>query len=177
MTKFLLRRIRTVLALVMFVLITLLFLDFTGVMHKYFSFLAKIQFLPAVLSLNFVIVAVLLVLTFVFGRIYCSVICPLGIMQDVFSKVHSMRKKNRFSFHKEIKFVRYGIFVLFVAAMCFGLASFVALLAPYSSFGRIVQNLFSPIYLFFNNILAYISERMNSYTFYPQEVLLLFCLL
>lgn len=170
MTKFLLRRIRTVLALVMFVLITLLFLDFTGVMHKYFSFLAKIQFLPAVLSLNFVIVAVLLVLTFVFGRIYCSVICPLGIMQDVFSKVHSMRKKNRFSFHKEIKFVRYGIFVLFVAAMCFGLASFVALLAPYSSFGRIVQNLFSPIYLFFNNILAYISERMNSYTFYPQEV-------
>lgn len=170
MTKNLLRRIRTILACIVFVLITLLFLDFTGVLHKYLSFLAKIQFLPSVLALNFVVVTALLILTFILGRIYCSVVCPLGIMQDVFSKVHAMRKKNRFSFHKENKIIRYAVLVLFVLAFCLGVASFVALLEPYSSFGRIVQNLFAPVYLLLNNILAYFSERMNSYTFYSQEI-------
>lgn len=170
MTKNLLRRIRTILACIVFVLITLLFLDFTGVLHKYLSFLAKIQFLPSVLALNFVVVTALLILTSILGRIYCSVVCPLGIMQDVFSKVHAMRKKNRFSFRKENKIIRYAVLVLFVLALCLGVASFVALLEPYSSFGRIVQNLFAPVYLLLNNILAFFSERMNSYTFYSQEI-------
>ena len=47
-----LRKIRTILAAVFFVLITLLFLDFTGTLHHWLSWLAKIQFLPAVLALN-----------------------------------------------------------------------------------------------------------------------------
>ena len=59
-------------------LITLLFLDFTGTLHAWFGFLAKIQFLPALLALNFGVVAALIVLTLLFGRVYCSVICPLA---------------------------------------------------------------------------------------------------
>ena len=66
-------------------LITLLFLDFTGTLHAWFGFLAKIQFLPALLALNFGVVAALIVLTLLFGRVYCSVICPLGVMQDAVS--------------------------------------------------------------------------------------------
>lgn len=170
MTHLFLKRFRQTLALLVFVLITLLFLDFSGVLHKYLSFLAKIQLLPAIMALNFVVVAVILVLTLLFGRIYCSVICPLGIMQDVFSHIHSIRKKNRFRYTKEIKWLRYGVFVLFVVALILGVNSLAILLAPYSSYGRIAQNLFSPIYLFFNNILAYFSERLNSYAFYSQEI-------
>ena len=44
-----LRKIRLIVALVSFVMITLLFLDFTGTLHTWFGWLAKIQFLPAVL--------------------------------------------------------------------------------------------------------------------------------
>ena len=54
-----LRKIRTILAGVFFVLITLLFLDFTGTMHHWLSWMAKIQFLPAVLALNVGVVVVL----------------------------------------------------------------------------------------------------------------------
>ena len=71
-----LRIIRITLAAICFVAVTLLFLDFTGTLHLWFGWLAKIQFLPAVLALNFVVIAILLVLTLLFGRIYCSVICP-----------------------------------------------------------------------------------------------------
>ena len=47
-----LRTIRLTAAIVCFTLITLLFLDFTGTLHTWFGWLAKIQFLPALLALN-----------------------------------------------------------------------------------------------------------------------------
>lgn len=47
-----LRKIRLTFAMICFALITLLFLDFTGTLHGWFGWLAKIQFLPAVLALN-----------------------------------------------------------------------------------------------------------------------------
>ena len=71
-----LRKIRILAALICFLLITLLFLDFTGSLHAWFGWLAKIQFLPALLAMNVVIVLGLVVLTLLFGRVYCSVICP-----------------------------------------------------------------------------------------------------
>jgi polyferredoxin len=80
-----LRKIRIILASIFFIGVTLLFLDFTGTLHTWLGWMAKIQFLPAVLALNFIIVAVLLLLTLLFGRVYCSVVCPLGVMQDIIS--------------------------------------------------------------------------------------------
>lgn len=80
-----LRTIRLTTAFICFTLVTLLFLDFTGTLHAWFGWLAKIQFLPAVLALNLGVVLLLIALTWIFGRVYCSVICPLGIFQDVVS--------------------------------------------------------------------------------------------
>ena len=92
-----LRKIRITLALLCFTLITLLFLDFTGTLHAYFGWLAKIQFLPAVLAVNVGVVLGLIVLTLLFGRVYCSVICPLGVMQDGFGWLGKKAKKNRYT--------------------------------------------------------------------------------
>ena len=93
-----LRKIRLTCALVVFVLITGLFLDFTGTLHAWLGWLAKIQFLPAILALNIGVILFLVVLTLVFGRIYCSVICPLGVFQDVVSWVSGRRKKKRYRY-------------------------------------------------------------------------------
>ena len=106
-----LRIIRVALAFVFFTSITLLFLDVTGALHSYLGWMAKIQFLPAALSLNVVIVALLILLTLVFGRVYCSVICPLGVMQDIISWTRGkMKKKDRFRFKyvKEHKWLRHA---------------------------------------------------------------------
>lgn len=165
-----LRKVRITLAAIVFVLITLLFLDVTGTLHQWLGWLAKIQFLPALLAMNVVVVVLLLALTLIFGRIYCSVICPLGIMQDVISWIHGKQKKNRFSFSKEKKWLRYTMLVLFVIALIAGVHALVALLAPYSSYGRIVTNLFKPIYEGGNNVLASIAEHFNSYAFYHVDV-------
>lgn len=167
-----LRKIRLILAVLFFIAVTALFLDFTGTIHAWLGWTAKVQFLPALLAMNAGVVVALVLLTLLVGRVYCSVICPLGVMQDIVSWISGRRKKKRyrFSYSPEKKWLRYGIFGLFVIALVAGIGSFVALLAPYSSYGRIASNLFAPIYRWGNNLLAYFAERADSYAFYETEV-------
>ena len=163
-----LRKIRIALAVVFFVGITLLFLDFTGTAHHWLSWMAKVQFLPAVLALNVAVVVALVVLTLIFGRIYCSVICPLGVLQDVLARLR--RKKNKYSFSKEVRWLRYPVLVLFVIALVAGVGSAFQLLAPYSAFGRIATMLLQPVWMLGNNVLGYLAERADSYAFYTVDV-------
>ncbi len=167
-----LRKLRQILAIICFALVTLLFLDFTGTIHTWFGWLARIQFLPALLALNVGVILLLVLLTLVFGRVYCSVICPLGVFQDAVSWLSGLRKKKkfRFSYSPEKKVLRYGVLALFVLAIVAGIGSFVALLAPYSAYGRMANNLFQPVYIWGNNLLAYFAERADSYAFYEKEV-------
>lgn len=76
----------------MLVLLTLLFLDVSGTLQKPLHVLAHIQFIPALLAGNLIIVALLVLLTLYFGRVYCSVICPLGLMQDVLGRLGKKKR-------------------------------------------------------------------------------------
>ena len=165
-----LRKIRITLATVMFIGITWLFLDFTGTAHHWLAWMAKAQFLEAVLALNVAVIVALVALTLVFGRIYCSIICPLGIMQDVFGWLGKKAKKNRYTYSKEMKWLRYPVLALFIIAFVAGLGTIVQLLAPYSAFGRIATNLLQPVYMAGNNVLASIAEHYDSYAFYSVDV-------
>lgn len=167
-----LRKIRIVFATIFFIGITLLFLDITGATHAWLGWMAKVQFLPALMALNVGVIAVLVALTLVMGRVYCSVICPLGVMQDIMSWLGGRGKKRRyrFSYSPAMTWLRMTVLVLFVLAIVFGISSFVALLAPYGSYGRIVSNLFSPVYVRVNNLLADIAEHFDSYAFYSREI-------
>ena len=167
-----LRTIRLTLAIVFFAIITLLFLDFSGTLHGYMGWMAKIQFLPALLALNVGVVLLLVVLTLLFGRVYCSVICPLGVFQDVLSRFAGKRKKNRFRYSPARKWLRYGMLALFFVTLVAGVRfhAVASLLEPYSSYGRIASNLFAPVYQWGNNLLAYLAERADSYAFYETEV-------
>ena len=170
-----LRKIRLTLAVIFFVLITLLFMDFTGTLHLYFGWMAKIQFLPALLALNVGVILFLIVLTLIFGRIYCSVVCPMGVMQDVFAWIgkKARPKKERkipYAYSPAKSVLRYSVLGVFVLAIIGGVGSFVALLAPYSSYGRIASNLLQPLYRWGNNLLASIAEHYESYAFYDTDV-------
>lgn len=165
-----LRKIRISLALFFFIGAALLFLDFTGSVHAWLGWIARAQFLPAVLSLNVVVLAVLILLTLVLGRVYCSVICPLGVMQDVFGRFGKMARKNRYSYSPAMSALRYTFLAVMAVSVVFGVASLTALLAPYSAYGRIAQSLFGPIWLLGNNALAYAAERAGSYAFYTADV-------
>lgn len=174
-----LKQIRRLLALIFFVGLTWLFLDFTGTAQTLVGWMAKVQFLPAVLAVNVAVVVVLVLLTIVFGRIYCSVICPMGVLQDLISWVagklnlnKNKRKFGRFSYDdvKWHKMLRVVIFALFLVALVAGFGSFVQLLAPYSSFGRMVTLLLKPLYEMGNNVLATQAEEVGSFQYYHVDV-------
>lgn len=168
-----LRKARIIAASLFFIGVTLLFLDFTGSLHAWLGWMAKIQFLPAALAVNVITVAALLLITILFGRVYCSVICPLGIMQDIISWIRGkMKKKNRFRFNytPAKKWLRISVLILFIAAMALGLHSIAIIVAPYSAYGRIASNLFAPLYQWTNNLFAWMSERAGNYAFYSTEV-------
>lgn len=174
-----LKTIRVTLAIVMLLIVTFLFVDFTGLAPT-FGWAVKIQLIPALLSLNLVIVACLVALTLIFGRIYCSVICPLGVSQDFMTwlrgKVGERKsRKNRFHWIPAKSALRWSIFGLFVALMAFGtvhasLRAVASLIEPYSAWGRIASVTVRPLYHLVNNeMLAYEAERQGSTLFYQVD--------
>ena len=165
-----LRKLRIILAAFFFAALTLLFLDFTGALHAWLGWTAKVQALEAVLALNAVVIIGLVVVVLLFGRVYCSVICPLGITQDIIAWIHGNRKKNRYSFKKANNWLRYGFLGLFIILMLLGLNAIACLIAPYSAYGRIATELMAPVYGWGNNLFAAIAQRAGSYAFYPTEV-------
>jgi ferredoxin len=163
-------KIRLIVATVFFALVTLLFLDFTGTVHLWFGWIAKTQLLPAILAVNIAVIALIAVFTLLFGRIYCSVICPLGVLQDGISRAAGKRKKNRFRYSPAKSRLRYGILGLFIIAVILNGNALVSLLDPYAAYGRVASNFFAPVYRQANNLLGWLAERMDSYAFYPTEI-------
>ena len=159
-----LRKIRLTLAIIFWVLVTWLLVDFTGTAHAYLGWMAKIQFIPALLALNIGALLFVVTLTLLMGRIYCSVICPLGVMQDAIAWLR--RKKNKYSYSPAKNTLRYTVLVLACATLALNVAWLGGLIFPYSTYGRIVSTCVAPLYKLANNGLAAIAEHYNSYAFY-----------
>lgn len=155
-----LRKIRLTTAVFVLAATMLLFMDTSGIAPTKLAFLAKIQLVPAILAGSLTAVAIIAVGTLLFGRVYCSVICPLGLLQDAISR---FGKKRRFRFTRNRVWLRGGALIVFVSALIFGVPLVFGLLEPYSFFGRIATSLAAPVWALGNNGLAAISEGMGNY--------------
>ena len=140
-----LKKTRIVLAVLFLVGITLLF---TGIGQNCWGWMAKLQFLPSLLALNFAVIVGVLLLTLLFGRIYCSIICPMGIFQDVViwirrkgEKLFKKKKTHKFKYVSEHRWVRYAVLVLSIVSIIASGQMLIALIAPYSAYGRMVQSI------------------------------------
>ena len=163
-----LHNIRLFLAVIFWLLITWLLVDFTGTAHAYLGWMAKIQFIPALLALNIGALLFVVTLTLLMGRIYCSIICPLGVMQDVISFFR--RKKNKYSYSPAKSTLRYTLLVVACATLALGVSWLGGLIFPYSTYGRIVSTCVAPLYKLANNGVAAIAEHYGSYAFYAVDV-------
>ena len=162
-----LRKIRIFLSLLFFLPILLFFIDFTGKLPVQFHQLLNIQWIPALLSMNLIVLAILIVLSLLFGRIFCSVICPLGVYQDIISwktRFFRKKKKHRMVYTKSPDILRYSILAITVLVFIFGSSFLVLLLDPYSTFGRIISQLFRPLVIFANNGIATLFSKMGNYS-------------
>ena len=150
-----LRKIRIGLSVLMLALTTFYFLDFAGLLPESFSLVARIQLVPALLL----------------GRIYCSVICPMGIFQDVINWLSKKMpgKKKRFRYTPAKNILRWSVVAVVVIAFFCGFTMLLGLIEPYSAFGRMVTNVFRPLYMVGNNLLESVMSKFDNYTFYQVD--------
>lgn len=141
-----LRKIRIVLAAIFFVIITLLLLGLTGKLQTWFGWMPGLQLPQSALAKNFIAVIAMVVLTLVMGRVYCSIICPLGVFQDIVSWLGGKKGKTegRFHYRKKNTWLRFGMLVVFAVLMALGFYEIACVIAPYSEYSTIVRGLFPP---------------------------------
>jgi ferredoxin len=162
-----LKILRVITAAVCFSGLVLLFVDVSGFVPERLALLARFQLVPAMLAGSLTVVGVLLAASLVFGRIYCSTICPLGVMQDALAR---LKPKRRYRFAPGRTGLRLAALALFILAFTTGLPLIFGLLEPYSAFGRIATDMFAPVWALCSNGLALAAERMGSFAVGPTPV-------
>jgi polyferredoxin len=173
MSSSLLRRIRIVFSTLIFIYFFLVFVDFKSLIpSEYINALMFLQFIPSILKFydlrtlaagGFLII---LLLTLLSGRTYCSFLCPLGIGQDLNSRIGGRIKKKfrRYGFKKPFTVLRYVILAAtLVVTMIWGIYM-ITLLDPYSIFGRFMTYFAKPVIIIVNNFLAGILGKFDIYT-------------
>lgn len=166
-----LRKIRIFVSLSFFTLITLYFIDFAGFMPDELHVLEHLQLIPALLGLHFGVLLFLLLITFLFGRVYCSSICPMGVYQDIVTWARKrFGKKKKFKYKRPLTVLRWSVVGITLIAFFTGFTFLVGLLDPYSAFGRMTVHVFKPAYLAGNNLLESIFTQFGNHTFYKVGV-------
>ncbi len=169
-----LRKIRIFLSVSVFLLISLYLLDFAELLPHQFHVLTQLQLIPAIIGLHIGIIVFLLILTFIFGRVYCSSICPLGVYQDIINWIsRKTHKKKRFKFKPALNILRWSVTGITIVAFLFGFTFLLGLLDPYSAFGRMTVHIFKPAYLAGNNLLETIFTQFGNHTFYKVSIYIL----
>ena len=172
------KSIRVFVSLIFFILITFFFLDFTNTFASGFiNTVLYLQFIPSLLkflnllcfsAIGFIII---IFLTLLFGRIYCSFFCPLGTLQDIINYISGkFNKMKKYSFYLPNNRLRYFFLILTIVVFLSGSIIFFNLLDPFSNFGKIISNLIRPVYYMLNNLTASIFEFFNLYILYPVEI-------
>lgn len=114
----------------------------------------------------------ILVVTLLVGRVYCSLVCPLGILQDVLARLAAWLRggRSRLPFARSQNALRYGFLGLTLAGVAAGWGGLtLALLDPYSSYGRIAAGLFRPLLVLANNAVVGFAELLGFTLLYRVE--------
>jgi ferredoxin len=164
-----LKGLRVLLAILFFIPILLFFIDFDRKLPDSFHSLLHLQIIPAMLRLSFGILVFQVVLVLLFGRIYCSTICPAGVFQDIINRLFCIGKKKRkgslrFKYSKPFNFFRYLLASVTLLLIIVGFTELLVWIDPYSNFGRMATSLFRPVVVWGNNMIAAILMGMDSYT-------------
>lgn len=171
-----LKKLRVFISLLFFLVITGLFLDITGTFHHRFSLIpVQLQFVPSVIyfvstgTLIGLAFLFILLLTLLFGRIYCSTLCPMGTLQDIFIYLSRKLKpgKTVLKFRNPYNKFRYSILAIVVLSIFTGSLLLINITDPYSMFGKMIHNLVLPPLIFGNNLAAKALSLIDVYFFFP----------
>ena len=161
-----LKALRVVAAAAAFVGFNLFFLGFM----EGAGCLAQIQFVPACLAFNLVVVGAVAGVTLLAGRIYCSLACPLGIFQDVVLRLRRLFVRKSFAYRPGHPVVRAACAAVFIVLALCGCAALAGLIEPYSAYGRFATHFFEPVAAACANVAADLAARWGRPCMLKSEV-------
>ncbi len=172
-----LKHARLVVSLIFFLLITFVFIDFTNTLSgKLIQAVLYLQFVPSLIyfiKLAGIATAgftFIIIITILFGRVYCSTLCPLGTLQDIMIWLNrKIYRKKSFRKQRDFPRLKYAILLFSGGFLAFGVLTPLFFLDPVSNYGRIVANLFRPAYLLLNNLGSLTLESKEEYSLYRVE--------
>lgn len=158
-----LKLLRQVIGLLFFTILTLSFL---GISTPLFRTATWFQFIPSILKFLTLATAVgfvvIVLLTLLVGRVYCSFVCPLGILQDIISRIgKKFRKQKIYRYSLPFNYLRYGLLAAVALSLLLGSIVALLLLDPYSLYGKIASGLFRPGYIIANDSLSKLLENFH----------------
>lgn len=168
------KKARVIISLAFFSTIALVFLDLGSSTPEIASrFVLFFQFVPSLLK--FLSISTLAAsgfiavigLTLLFGRVYCSFLCPLGVLQDIIIFIRKKTGNIKFNTRRAHTKTRYGILITVVLIFCSGSIIGLTALDPYSNFGRMLTHLARPVVIETNNVLVFMLESINIYAVSP----------
>lgn len=165
-----LKWIRVAIALVFLVLITISLTFLSRDMGKLVEIL-NFQFVPSLISFfsgGAIIFIFFIVLNLLFGRAYCSLFCPLGILQDIVSRVANLfksKKKRAAKYTKPHTVLRYTLLIVAILAIVLGFLDVSIALDSYSNYGRITTQIFDTAFI---SVLNGLSNIFPDSIFYRQ---------
>lgn len=104
--------------------------------------LARMQIVTAIAASSVCWLLFWAAMTMIFGRVYCSTVCPTGFLLDIFGR---LRGRRHYLWSRPRPAVRTAFLVLFAACFVAGVTSVVGLLDPYGAFTRIVTACVRPM--------------------------------
>lgn len=146
-----LRWARRVTAVAIFLGLAYFFISFSAKATVLWHALLGLQVVPGILGIasgGLLTVLLVFLLTLIFGRLYCSILCPLGIGQDIVYRTGLFfrnRKKCRSRYTKAHNVLRYSILIVVALCVAFSFVLPLVWLDPYGLFGKMAVNLGRPV--------------------------------
>lgn len=134
-----LRKLRIVLSLVL-LLASIAYFTLGGKITRVDSLAYRIQIIPSLGGIFIGVILFWIMTTFVFGRIYCSTVCPAGTIQDIIMRARKFMPRLARTFrYRRSSHWRYDVLVIYIICLITGVAIVPMLIEPWNIFANIMS--------------------------------------
>lgn len=143
-----LRYTRIIISMAVFAILTSMLMCSAICIPVIGPWLQKMQLVPAIAGFTLTIFVAWMLITLIFGRVYCSSVCPIGTLQDIAARATRLGKKGRrriYRYQRPNNAVRYTMLAIMVVSLICVFPLIVSILDPYSAFSRICSDFFNPM--------------------------------
>jgi ferredoxin-type protein NapF len=171
MQSAILKPLRISLAALYFLLTVLLFSQLASFLpSQMVRCITWLQFVPSVLKFSTTVsigasgFIMVILITLLFGRVYCSFVCPLGILQDISISTSDILIKKTNSYKRPLSIISYTVLGISILPVFFHNIFFLNLLDPFALSGKILSGIREALFmslmlLLFFVLLSFLKKR------------------